>query len=220
MRVLFDQGGTAPAEPKIYHIVHVDRLPSIVADNGLWCDAKVVQRRPPGTSIGMNSIKQRRLNSPLTSYPDLYVGACVPFYFCPRAVMLYVIYQRNNPELSYRGGQEPIVHLEADLHQTIAWASREKRRWAFTTSNAGSRFFDDYSDLAQLNKIDWNAVQARDWQECKDGKQAEFLVEYQFPWEMVSRIGVLSGRVCQLTSTALAAATYKPPVEIRREWYY
>ena len=64
---------SAPAEPKIYHIVHVDRPPSIVADNGLWCDGEVVRRRPSGTTIGMNSIKQRRLSSPLTSYPDLYV---------------------------------------------------------------------------------------------------------------------------------------------------
>ena len=30
-----------PAEPKIYHIVHVDRLPSIVKDGYLWCDAKM-----------------------------------------------------------------------------------------------------------------------------------------------------------------------------------
>lgn len=27
---------TVPAQPKIYHIVHVDRLPSIVADGCLW----------------------------------------------------------------------------------------------------------------------------------------------------------------------------------------
>ena len=220
MRVLFDQGVPAPAEPKIYHIVHVDRLPSIVADNSLWCDAEIAQRPSHATTIGISNIKQRRLTSSLSSHPALRVGDCVPFYFCPRSVMLYVIHQRNHPELSYRGGQEPIVHLEADLRQVVAWASREKQRWAFTTSNAGSRFFDDYADLAQLNKIDWNAVQARDWQDCKDGKQAEFLVERSFPWEMVSRIGVLSRRVYQLTSTALAAAAYKPPVEIRREWYY
>ena len=220
MRVLFDQELPAPAEPKIYHIVHVDRLPSIISDGWLWCDAEAVRRLPPGTTIGMNSIKQRRLTNTLNSRPGLHVGDCVPFYFCPRSVMLYVISQSNHPELAYRGGQGPIVHLEADLHQTIAWASREKRRWVFTTSNAGSRFFDDYSDVAQLNKIDWNAVQARDWQNCKDGKQAEFLVEYQFPWDMVSRIGVMSRRIYQLTSTAIATAAYKPPVEIRREWYY
>ena len=29
-----------PAEPNIYHIVHVDRLASIVADGRLWSDAK------------------------------------------------------------------------------------------------------------------------------------------------------------------------------------
>lgn len=29
---------TVPAQPKIYHIVHVDRLPSIIADGCLWCD--------------------------------------------------------------------------------------------------------------------------------------------------------------------------------------
>ena len=49
-----------PDEPKIYHIVHVDRLASIIADE-LWCDAEVVRRAPPGTAIGMNTIKQRRL---------------------------------------------------------------------------------------------------------------------------------------------------------------
>ena len=65
-----------PIEPKLYHIVHVDKLPSIIADNCfLWCDAEVVRRSLPGTTIGMNSIKQRRLNElTLTSHPGLRVG--------------------------------------------------------------------------------------------------------------------------------------------------
>ena len=151
-----------PEEPKIYHIDHVDRLASIVADNCLWCDAKIATRPPSGTIIGMNSIKQRRHTNDLNSHPDVCVGKCVPFYFCPRSVMLYVISQANHLELEYRGGQDPIVHREADLRRTVAWANRKNRRWTFTTSNAGSRFFDDYSDLTHLDKIDWNAVQARD----------------------------------------------------------
>jgi hypothetical protein len=47
----------------------------------------------PGTTIGMDSIKQRRLTKSLNSHPDLRVGDCVPFYFCPRSVMLYNIYK-------------------------------------------------------------------------------------------------------------------------------
>ncbi len=210
-----------PAQPKIYHIVHLDRLSSIIADNCLWCDAEIVRRSPSGTTIGMNSIKQRRLNKlTLTSHPDLYVGDCVPFYFCPRSIMLYLIHQANHPDLVYRGGQTPIIHLEADLQQTVSWAKGHSQRWAFTLSNAGAYYFEDRSDLTQLGEIDWDAVQARDWRRSKEGKQAEFLIEQQFPWELVSRIGVLSQQVYHQASAALQSAVHKPRIEMKPDWYY
>jgi len=172
-----------PHEPKIYHIAHVDRLHSMIADGYLWCDAQIVQRPSLGTTIGMNIIKQRRLQLTLASHSGLHVGDCVPFYFCPRSVMLYLIYQANHLELSYRGGQAPIIHLEADLRQTVDWATQHQLRWAFTLSNAGSHYFEDRCSLAQLAEIDWDAVEARDWRQpqVKESKQAEFLIEYQFP---------------------------------------
>lgn len=153
-----------PASPKTYHIVHIDRLPSIVENECLWSDKEVTRRGIAGTTIGMNSIKERRLNElTLNSHPDVYVGDCVPFFFCPRSVMLYLIHKGNRPELTYRGGQGPIVHLEADLRQAVAWADECERRWAFTSSNAGSYRFDDYNDLAHLDKIKWDAVRTNWW---------------------------------------------------------
>jgi ssDNA thymidine ADP-ribosyltransferase, DarT len=108
-----------PAQPKIYHIVHIDRLPSIIADGSFWSDSVVARRSKPGTTIGMSGIKARRLTLEIQCQPGLHVGDCVPFYFCPRSVMLFLIYQSNHPELNYRGGQGPIVHLEADLHAAV-----------------------------------------------------------------------------------------------------
>ena len=125
-----------------------------------------------------------------------------------------------HPQLSYSGGQGPIVHLEADLRATVAWAEEQELRWAFTLSNAGARYFEDRSGLDQLDEIDWDAVEAADWRLCKEGKQAEFLIEHRFPWELVSRVGVQSRRVCYQTEAALEAAAYRPPVEIRQAWYY
>jgi hypothetical protein len=213
-------GNQVPNDPKIYHIVHVDRLASIIA-GGLWCDAEVVRHPPPGTTIGMNAIKQRRLTElTLASHPGLYVGECVPFYFCPRSIMLYLIYQGNHPDLEYRGGQGPIIHLESDLRQTVDWAEAQGQRWAFTLGNAGSRYFEDRSDLNQLGEIDRNAVNARDWRACKEGKQAEFLIEREFPWELISRIGVQSRTVNDQVLTAVQALANKPVVEIKPEWYY
>ena len=161
---------------KIYHIVHRDRLRSIVADGFLWSGAKVADVGSPGTDIGIPDIKQRRMVLPLKSRPGLRVGDGVPFYFCPRSVMLYVLHKGNHPDLDYHEGQDPIVHLEADLVRTVEWADRHALRWAFTTSNAGARYVDDYADLGQLRCVDWEAVDARYWSECMDQKQAEFLV--------------------------------------------
>ena len=212
---------SVPTQPKIYHIVHVDRLASIVADGCLWSDAEVLRSGSGGTTIGMSSIKQRRLEKlTLSSHPGLHVGECVPYYFCPRSVMLYLIYMANHDELQYRGGQGPIVHLECDLRATVAWANRQRRRWAFTLSNAGSYFFEDRADLSQLRELDWAAVRARDWRSCKDGKQAEFLVERSSPWELVERIGVRSQTTYRQVLAALGTAAHRPRVEVLNDWYY
>ena len=209
-----------PAAAKVYHIVHVDRLPSIVSDGCLWSDARMEERQQVGTSIGMTEIKRRRRRNPVSSHPGLSVGDCVPFYFCPRSVMLFVIYKGNHPDLSYRDGQGSIVHLEADLHEVVGWAAKNRRRWAFTLSNAGSSYFDDYADLAKLEKIDWGAVEARDWQGRREGKQAEFLVETSLPWGLIRRVGLSSARAHRAVRDSLRMADHRPRVEVRGDWYY
>ena len=74
----------------------------------------------------------------------------------------------------------------------MAWAEQSERQWAFTVSNVGAKYFKDRCQLDQLNEIDWEAVEARQWQTCKEEKQAEFLVEHEFPWTLVRHIGVYS----------------------------
>jgi hypothetical protein len=169
----------------------------------------------------MNNIKHRRLHElRLNHHPDLYVGQCTPFYFCSRSVMLYLIHMRNQ-DLAYKGGQEPIVHLEADLRSAVDWANANGRRWAFTLSNAGAYYFEDRVDLNQLHEIRWDSVQARQWAGThKEGKQAEFLVEHSFPWHLVERVGVFSNAYVQPVSAALGAGGHRPAIEIRRDWYY
>jgi len=217
-----------PTRPKIYHIVHLDRLPSIVAAGQLWSDTEVVRLKSQGTGIGMTSIKQRRLTELLlNSHPDLHVGECVPFYFCPRSIMLYLLYRGNDSELDYKAGQEPIIHLEADLYAATSWADNVgNQRWAFTLSNAGARYFEDRSNLAQLHEIDWNAVQTNKWSgngvssSIKEGKQAEFLMEMSFPWHLIERIGVYSNPIYQQVANMLPINGHRPHIEILREWYY
>jgi hypothetical protein len=53
------------------------------------------------------------------------------------------------------------------------------------------------------------------------GRQtAEFLLELNFPWHLVERIGVQSRATYTAAVNALPAHGHRPPVEIRPEWYY
>lgn len=212
---------TPPEQPKLYHIVHVDRLPSIIADGRLYCDARMKQKSGSGTAIGMSTIKTRRMSSELDSHPGLHVGECVPFYFCPRSIMLSLLWYANNQELTYRGGQVPIVHLRFDMNTVVGWAESRCRRWAFTLSNAGSHYFEDRCDLNQLDEINWDAVAAHQWAGAyKEGKQAEFLVEKSVPWELVEEVGALNQLVAGQAVQVIMSHAHRPVVRVRRDWYY
>ena len=209
-----------PDPIKVYHVLHGDRLASVLREGGLFCDSIMSAGSFAGTQIGMSHIKERRRKAPLKCHPGLHVGECVPFYFCPRSVMLFLLFKGNHPEITYQGGQEPIVHLEADFLETVQWAIQQKLRWAFTLSNAGSRYFEVRCELNQLNEVDWAAVQSTNWQQSRDAKQAEFLMEKEFPWHLVERIGVFSGEQRYAALQKIEGAKHRLLVEIRRDWYY
>jgi len=211
-----------PRHPKIYHITHIDNLSKIVKD-GLWSDAERLKRNLDCTLVGMGEIKRRRVEElDVDCHPGTRVGDYVPFYFCPRSVMLYILHRGNSPGLSYTGGQGPILHLQADLNEVIQWAEKKHRRWAFSTSNAGAYFARFYKRQADLDEINWNAVAADDWRDpdVKEGKQAEFLIEHSCPWKLFEMIGVKDERIAAQVNKTLSGAAHKPVVQVQSGWYY
>lgn len=208
-----------PAQPRIYHIVHVDNLASIAADRCLWSDAIMVQRQGAQV-IGNNEIKSDRLTLPVSCNLGTVVGQYVPFYFCPRSVMLYVISKRNHPNVAYQDGQVPVVHLMADLRQAVEWANSQRRKWAFTDINAANRAADFYNDLHELERLNWDAIGTLEWRSCRDHKMAEFLMYDSFPWELIRGIGVFSEKAGARAMQAFSKSAHRPPVKVKREWYY
>ena len=103
----------------------------------------------------MSEIKRRRLEElDVKSHPGTKAGQYVPFYFCFRSIMLYLLYQGNHPELTYRGGQRPIIHLEADFNATVEWANQSGRRWSFSNGNAGTRYTPFFREVRELSVLD------------------------------------------------------------------
>jgi len=201
----------------------MENIPLISKCGGLSSDAKRIADNMDCRIVGMQSIKARRLEEiEVDCHVGTMVGEYVPFYFCPRSIMLYIFYMGNHPDLTYRDGQGPIVHLQADLLATVQWANQNKIKWAFSDRNAGSFLASFYADLSNLIDIDWSAIQATDFStmNVKEGKQAEFLVYESFPWALVEKIGVIDLNTAQDVQNKLQGAAHRPPVIVERAWYY
>jgi hypothetical protein len=211
-----------PSDIKIFHITHIDNLKSIIDDNCIWSDSEMLTYGKEYNNVGISSIKTRRMNMLIDCYKNDFVGDYVPFNFCPRSVMLYLLHCSNHQDLLYRGGQEPIVHLQSDLKSTVLWADDNEVRWSFTPSNAGAAYTIFYNNLAHLNEIDWEAVNSLDFRntQIKEFKQAEFLIHKQFPWHLVETIGAYSAGILRQVEKLTLDCHYKPQLAVKPEWYY
>ena len=214
---------SVPPSPKIYHITHIDNLPNIAASMGLVSDANRIVSGLSCSLVGMSTIKQRRLDEiEVSCHSGTTVGQYVPFYFCPRSIMLYILHMGNHPDVSYKGGQQPIVHLQADFHTVINWANSNTVRWAFSNGNAGARLTTFYNHPSKLSEIDWAAVASTDFRDAKvkEGKQAEFLMFDVFPWKLIEKIGTINSTMALKVQTALANVGHHPVVAIEPSWYF
>ncbi len=211
-----------PPTAKIYHIVHVDRLPSILDSGGLFSDSRMRAEGCGGTTIGMGDLKAIRLNKPVDVYPLTRVGDYVPFYFCSRSVMLYVIYRANHPALQYRGGQRPIVHLEVDLSRALEWAEESGVNWAVSLGNATAGFAEFRNDRDGLNELQWDLMPNAYFTDpqVKDAKQSEALFYDFFPWQLVERVGAIDAATATRVAQIVQDNPHRPVVQAMRQWYY
>ncbi len=202
-----------PSDPLICHITHVQNLPSILAEDGLWSDSQCIARGIGNTNIGHLHIKQRRLQRRIELPPRGMLGDYVPFNFCSRSVMLYVVSRGHQ---DYAGGQEEIIHLVSRVSTIVA----SGRPWLFTNIHAELGYAQYYASLDDLREVPWHVMGLRHWSKKKKERQAEFLVHQHVPWSSILGVGVKTPQVRDHVLAALQAAGHETPVEVFRQWYY
>ena len=156
------------------------------------------------------------MRHPVTVAAGGALGNYVPFNFCPRSVMLYVVSEGHE---NYREGQQPIVHLVSSIEAIRA----TDRRWFFTDRHADLGYANQFDTLIKLAEVDWTVMPLRQWggdQEVKEKRQAEFLVHDWCPWEAIEVIGVMDRDIAAHVEAAITGAGHKPRVEVHRDWYY
>lgn len=198
---------------KVSHITHIDNLNSILAQGCLWSDHKRIELGLVNQNIGYSHIKQRRLVRPVNVATGGTIGQYVPFNFCPRSVMLFVIHKGHD---DYQGGQERVLHLISDI-DTIRLTNDN---CFFTDIHADLDYAEQIDDFTRINELDLKRINERYWSDFKEEKQAEFLAFESVAWHTIRQIGVKTQAIAEEVSVLLQAVQHKPEVVVRPQWYY
>lgn len=203
----------------VYHITDVTNLPAILAAGGLRSDRVLAagQAAPSHTVVGYQHIKARRMYEYRVRCcaGTPFVGDFVPFYYCPRSVMLYTI----NAGRTGRpvGCQGTIVHLVTTIDRLLAGATD----WAISDGNAGAKYASFFRQLEALDDLDWTAIRSRSWGDRSHQKAAEFLVKDFVPWTAIQAIGCHNPQTALAVQAALAPYEGDAPViEVKPNWYF
>jgi hypothetical protein len=199
---------------KISHITHVSNLASIIEQDCLWSDYKRIELGLVNQNIGYNHIKQRRLVRPVSVAAGGTIGQYVPFNFCPRSVMLYVIHCRHD---DFQEGQERVLHLISDI-DTIKLTNEN---CFFTDIHADLDYAEQIDDFTRINELNiQRIINERYWQDFKEEKQAEFLAFESVKWHTIHQVGVKNQAIADEVAASLLSSQHKPEILIRPEWYY
>lgn len=118
------------------------------------------------------------------------LGEYIPFYFAGHSPMLYLI--MNGFQGVQKRPQEDLVFLVCK----IAEISQSGVDYFFTDRNAKMKLAKPYTDLADLDRLNWGCIYTREWKNTeenyqkRDLKQAEFLVKHHLPVNLISAVVV------------------------------
>jgi len=172
----------------IYRIVHWKNIEYIL-NYGICCKDHP-DRDPSYISIGHNQLVKDRSDYPIPIEGYGTLGDYIPFYFWGHSPMLLMI--ANGYQGVEKHPQEDIVYIVIDSARILEYGLQ----YVFTDRHAKrkvARFSINPDDLAHLR---WDIIKSKDWKsteddlERRDFKQAEFLVKYHIPVQLIETLVV------------------------------
>jgi len=212
------QSNLNPKKALIWRIVHRDNLPWIL-DNGVHCGSSA-ERAAVWVDIGNAELIAKRATQTVPRSPGGRLNDYVPFYFTPFSPMLHNI--RTGWGGVQKRPNEEIVILVSSLPHIAALGLR----FLFTDSHAYYQWANFYSDLADLDKVDWQLLQLRDFKRNPEDPakferyQAEALVHKHLPVAGLLGIVCYTEALRERIQEAIGARRLRLQVHARTEWYF
>lgn len=212
--------GQVPARIDLFRMVHHANIPHIL-DHGL-CNRSHPQFDPNYVDIGHPDIVSERRSQPvgIEGFGDL--GDYVPFYFSGHQPMLLNMITGMHG-LPQRHQRDVVL-----IHCPLARITDNGCRYVYTDGNAKVLISKKYTDLADLERLDWEAIRSADFRIAEHGKdrirrkQAEFLVHGYVPVGCIAALIVLDAeRKAEMEALVTTRQLDIKVIEDRnRRWFF
>jgi len=213
---------TPPNPTPIFRLVHVDNPEVLLKRGGLHAPNCTPNDGLPYRTIHNADIQAERRVRPIPCGPQGTIHDYVSFYFGPRSPMLFQLKTGWVP--GYTEGQGPLIYLVSSVQRVLA----EGIAFVFSDGHGIAAYTDWYDSVADLERVDWQAVYARIWKsdvndmDRQRRKQAEFLVYRFCPWTLIEEMGVCNQTAKTKTEGILASfdVSLRRNVAVRPGRYY
>jgi hypothetical protein len=207
-----------PEKALIFRIVHRDGLPWIF-ENGLH--AKNGEMFDPQyRNIGNPDLIDRRSRRVVPIPPDGTLSDYIPFYFTPFSIMMY------NINTGYGGikhvPNDEIAILVSSLHRV----KKLDIPFVFTNQHAYPAAAEFFSDLSDLDRIDWPLLQSRNFKHDPDdpGKkeryQAEALIWKHLPLDALLGVCCYNKAASAWIQSETARRQLQIQINTQPGWYF
>lgn len=206
-----------PEKAFIFRIVHRENL--------AWTLQHGVHARSSGqvnhayVDIGNPELIGKRNGRDIDVPPGGTLSDYVPFYFTPRSPMLLNI--KTGRHVRQRGNDEILI-----LVSSLPRIQESGLAFLFTDRHAYLQTAEFYSELARLDRIDWDILQRSDFKRDNDdlGKferyQAEALIFQHVPVSALLGIACVNDAVAAQLRPQIAAAGSELKVAATPGWFF
>jgi ssDNA thymidine ADP-ribosyltransferase, DarT len=207
-----------PDKALIFRITHLDNVPWIL-DNGLHCRSSEILD-PDFVNIGNMELIDKRQSRIVDIPPGGTLSDYIPFYFTPYSPMMLNI-RTGWGGITRRSNQEIVI-----LISSLRKLANDGRRFVFSDRHAYLQAAQFYSDLADLERIDWAILQARNFKRDSDDMerferyQAEALVHQQMPVESLMGIVCYNATVKKGLDALVTERDMRLRIVAKPSWYF
>jgi hypothetical protein len=206
-----------PEKAFIFRIVHRENL-AWTLQHGVHARSSG-QVDPNYVDIGNPELIGKRNGRDIDVPPGGTLSDYVPFYFTPRSPMLLNI--KTGRHVRQRGNDEIVI-----LVSSLPRIQEGGLDFLFTNRHAYLQTAEFYSDLARLDRIDWDILQRSDFKRDNDdlGKferyQAEALIFKHVPVSGLLGIACVNDAVAAQLRQQIAAAGSELKVAATPGWFF